>query len=82
MGYGAVVRDGYGVSYNPHPEYLLFCISSFSDCQTTSSEQFEAALVDTLSVMREICTKWNMRRSSSLGKMADFFFSFYVVTDL
>ncbi|CAG0914256.1 unnamed protein product [Notodromas monacha] len=33
--YAAVVPDGYGTSYNPHEEEIVFCISSFKSCPTT-----------------------------------------------
>ena len=33
MGYGAVVPDGYGVSYNLLDDGIIFCVASYFDCQ-------------------------------------------------
>uniref|UniRef100_A0A7D9NKB3 Choline O-acetyltransferase n=1 Tax=Xenopus tropicalis TaxID=8364 RepID=A0A7D9NKB3_XENTR len=38
--YGPVVPNGYGCCYNPQPEHILFCVSSFHDCKDTSSMTF------------------------------------------
>ncbi|CAL4163589.1 unnamed protein product, partial [Meganyctiphanes norvegica] len=40
MGYGPVVPDGYGASYNPHPDYIVFCLSAFNSCPDTSTLEF------------------------------------------
>ena len=40
MGYGAVVPDGYGVSYNLQDNEVIFCIASFHSCAETSSVDF------------------------------------------
>ena len=48
MGYGPVVPDGYGCSYNPHADSIVFCVSSFRSCQTNSSDQFVAQLAASL----------------------------------
>jgi len=68
MCYGPVVPDGYGVSYNPSDDSILFCISSFRSCPSTSSEKFRTALVKSLQQMHDLCVAWNKRRSSSLGE--------------
>ncbi|CAK8678602.1 unnamed protein product [Clavelina lepadiformis] len=66
MCYGAVVPDGYGVSYNPHNDSIVFCVSSFKSCQSTNSKKFVTALGESLKIMANICLLWNQRRSSSL----------------
>jgi len=55
VGYGAVVPDGYGCSYNPCEERIIFCISSFRDCPKTSSSTFASTLADSLEEMRQLC---------------------------
>ena len=35
MGYGPVVENGYGASYNPQSDRIVFCISSFKNCADT-----------------------------------------------
>uniref|UniRef100_F6UEZ5 Choline O-acetyltransferase n=2 Tax=Ciona intestinalis TaxID=7719 RepID=F6UEZ5_CIOIN len=70
MCYGPVVPDGYGVSYNPHSNSIIFCTASFRTCPSTSSEKFVAALVESLHIMKEICVQWNRRRSSSLEHLS------------
>lgn len=57
IGYGAVVPDGYGVSYNPCPQQITFCISSFYSCPETSSDFFARSLEGSLLQMREVCLK-------------------------
>ncbi|XP_039269614.2 choline O-acetyltransferase-like isoform X1 [Styela clava] len=72
MCYGAVVEDGYGVSYNPHPDRIVFCISSFRSCPSTSSEKFAGAITESFRIMNELCRQWNRRRSSSLASCKRF----------
>lgn len=57
MGYGAVVPDGYGVSYNPYPDSVIFCICSFHSCPGTDSRQFAATLEESLKDLREMFIK-------------------------
>lgn len=57
MGYGAVVHDGYGVSYNPYPDSVIFCICSFHSCEETNSRYFVKALTKALGNMRQLFTK-------------------------
>ncbi|XP_048477825.1 choline O-acetyltransferase [Plutella xylostella] len=52
MGYGPVVPDGYGCSYNPKKELVIFCISSFCSSPATSTEAFRQALQEALDSMR------------------------------
>ena len=54
MGYGAVVPDGYGCSYNPQPDSITFCIGSFHTCDMTSSETFAAAITESLTMMHDL----------------------------
>lgn len=53
--YGPVVPDGYGACYNPQPESILFCISSFHSCKETSSTKFVKAVEESLTEMRDLC---------------------------
>ena len=55
MCYGPVVPDGYGACYNPHPDYILVCISSFSSCDDTASHFFAMTLESSLMQMKELC---------------------------
>jgi choline O-acetyltransferase len=57
MGYGAVVPDGYGVSYNPYPGSIIFCICSFHSCISTDSRRFAEKLTQALCDMRQLFVK-------------------------
>ncbi|KAI1291945.1 Choline O-acetyltransferase [Halotydeus destructor] len=57
VGYGAVVPDGYGCSYNPCSNSILFCISSFHSSLETGSEFFGRSLEGSLLQLREICLR-------------------------
>ncbi len=37
MGYGAVIPDGYGVSYNLQANNIIFCVASFFHAHATDS---------------------------------------------
>ncbi|KAJ2947279.1 hypothetical protein O0L34_g16993 [Tuta absoluta] len=52
MGYGAVVPDGYGCSYNPKKESVIFCISSFTSSSVTNTEAFRQSLEEALDSMK------------------------------
>ncbi|XP_007446301.1 PREDICTED: choline O-acetyltransferase [Lipotes vexillifer] len=55
--YGPVVPNGYGACYNPQPESILFCISSFHGCKETSSTKFAKAVEESLIEMRGLCSR-------------------------
>lgn len=55
MGYGPVVENGYGVSYNPQANQIIFCISSFKSFTKTNSQTFGETLSQVLLDMRELC---------------------------
>ncbi|KAM4030342.1 choline O-acetyltransferase [Anomaloglossus baeobatrachus] len=57
--YGPVVPNGYGACYNPQPENILFCISSFRDCKETSSDIFAKSLEESLTAMGDLCVQYN-----------------------
>ncbi|KAG8193670.1 hypothetical protein JTE90_024033 [Oedothorax gibbosus] len=57
VGYGPVVPDGYGCSYNPCSDHIDFCVSSFFSSKETSSDFFAHSLEGSLLNMREICQK-------------------------
>jgi len=57
MGYGAVVPDGYGVSYNPYPDSFIFCICSFHSCSKTDSRRFASVLQESLKEMKLLFIK-------------------------
>ena len=59
MCYGPVVPDGYGASYNPHEDYILFAISSLKDCPTTFSEVFRDKLNKSLNDIYYLCNSIN-----------------------
>lgn len=54
MGYGAVVPDGYGVSYNLQDDFIIFAICSFFSCQSTDSRRFAEALKLSLQEMKDL----------------------------
>ena len=56
MGYGAVVPDGYGVSYNLQNDTVTFAISSFFSCRDTDSRRFAQAVDLSLKEMKELFT--------------------------
>ncbi|XP_055944108.1 choline O-acetyltransferase-like [Argiope bruennichi] len=57
VGYGPVVPDGYGCSYNPCEDHIDFCVSSFFSSKETSSDFFAHSLEGSLLNMGEICEK-------------------------
>jgi len=57
MGYGPVVPDGYGCSYNPHSESIIFCVSTFRSCGMTSTRAFVSQLTDVLDEVAQLLTK-------------------------
>ncbi|CAG2105566.1 unnamed protein product [Medioppia subpectinata] len=59
VGYGPVVADGYGCSYNICQNVITFCISSFFSSCETSSDFFALSLEGSLLQMRELCIKIN-----------------------
>lgn len=62
VGYGAVTPDGYGCSYNPCKDRIVFCISSFVECPHTSSSKFTTKLEESLLEMQELCLGRNTSR--------------------
>ncbi|XP_063217738.1 choline O-acetyltransferase [Bacillus rossius redtenbacheri] len=54
MGYGPVVPDGYGASYNPKPDCIVFCLSAFKSCEHTSTARFARSLEESLGAMRQL----------------------------
>lgn len=57
MGYGPVVPDGYGCSYNPKKDCIVFCISAFNSCPNTSVSRFAQNLEDSLNQMQSLLTR-------------------------
>ncbi|KAL8186853.1 UNVERIFIED_CONTAM: hypothetical protein K2H54_016754 [Gekko kuhli] len=66
--YGPVIPNGYGACYNPQPEHILFCISSFKDCKETSSNRFAKAVGESLTNLRELCIRCNTTKTSTPTK--------------
>ncbi|XP_065371707.1 choline O-acetyltransferase [Calliphora vicina] len=54
MGYGPVTPKGYGCSYNPHPDEIVFCVSAFYSCEDTSASRYAKSLQDSLDIMRDL----------------------------
>lgn len=54
MGYGPVTPKGYGCSYNPHPDEIVFCVSAFYSAHTTSAARYAKALQDSLDMMKAL----------------------------
>lgn len=55
VGYGAVLPDGYGCSYNPMRARIVFCVSCFESCSETSAQKFAATLNSCLLSMQQLC---------------------------
>uniref|UniRef100_A0A3Q3EAR3 Choline O-acetyltransferase n=1 Tax=Hippocampus comes TaxID=109280 RepID=A0A3Q3EAR3_HIPCM len=53
--YGPVVHNGYGACYNPQPDHIVFCVSSFWESTQTSSAVFVKALNEGLLEIRDLC---------------------------
>ncbi|XP_026473876.1 choline O-acetyltransferase isoform X2 [Ctenocephalides felis] len=56
MGYGPVTPAGYGASYNPRPNEIVFCLSAFQSAEHTSTANLSRALSEALTEMRELLT--------------------------
>lgn len=56
MGYGPVCPDGYGASYNPHPEIIVFCLSALNSCEITSTLEFGRNVERALDDMKTLLT--------------------------
>ena len=69
MCYGPVCRDGYGCCYNPLNDEIIFAVSSFADCESTSSKRFLRAIENALGTIGEICSKYHKKRSASFGNL-------------
>ncbi|CAG0880885.1 unnamed protein product [Cyprideis torosa] len=54
MFYGPVVPTGYGASYNPHSQYIVFCVSAFRKCEWTSAFDFGKAIETALDDMHDL----------------------------
>lgn len=54
MGYGPVTPRGYGCSYNPHPDEIIFCVSAFYSADNTSASRYAKSLQDSLDIMRDL----------------------------
>ncbi|XP_023221857.1 choline O-acetyltransferase-like [Centruroides sculpturatus] len=65
VGYGPVVPDGYGCSYNPQEYSIIFCISSFKNNPSTDSEKFAQNLQVSLLEVKELCKSGETAVSTS-----------------
>ncbi|KAL0280935.1 UNVERIFIED_CONTAM: hypothetical protein PYX00_002084 [Menopon gallinae] len=54
MGYGPVVPDGYGASYNPRSNEIVFCLSAWHSCAKTSAWRFARSLCEALDSMQKL----------------------------
>ncbi|KAL3280420.1 hypothetical protein HHI36_017902 [Cryptolaemus montrouzieri] len=57
MGYGPVEPDGYGASYNPKPDSIIFCLSAFWSSEITSTSRFAQVLEESLNSMQALLTR-------------------------
>lgn len=57
MGYGPVDPDGYGASYNPKPDSIVFCLSAFWSSEITSTSRFATALEESLNCMQTLLSR-------------------------
>ncbi|XP_014244845.2 choline O-acetyltransferase isoform X2 [Cimex lectularius] len=54
MGYGPVVPDGYGASYNILDDSVIFCLSAFYFSELTSTPRFAQSLEESLNSMQTL----------------------------
>lgn len=54
MGYGPVTTKGYGCSYNPRSDEIVFCVSAFYRSGHTSAPRYAKALKDALDSMKDL----------------------------
>ncbi|XP_077359731.1 choline O-acetyltransferase b isoform X1 [Festucalex cinctus] len=66
--YGPVVPNGYGACYNPQPDHIVFCVSSFWESTQTSSAVFVKALNEGLLEIKDLCDACG---TGAATKMAD-----------
>ena len=52
-----MVPDGYGVSYNPYSDNVIFCVASFFSCPETNSRKLASELHRSLQDMKLLYTK-------------------------
>ncbi|TTC29627.1 Choline O-acetyltransferase [Bagarius yarrelli] len=64
--YGPVVANGYGACYNPQADHMVFCVSSFRECASTSSLLLAKALDLALNDMRELCNRCNAEKEGGV----------------
>ncbi|KAK4881449.1 hypothetical protein RN001_004768 [Aquatica leii] len=57
VGYGPVDPNGYGASYNPKPNSIVFCLSAFWSSQTTSTSKFAQTLEESLLILQQFLTR-------------------------
>ncbi|XP_044760745.1 choline O-acetyltransferase [Coccinella septempunctata] len=57
MGYGPVEQNGYGASYNPKADCIIFCLSAFWSSEVTSTSRFAQALEESLNMMQALLTR-------------------------
>lgn len=57
MGYGPVEPDGYGCSYNPKENHIIFCISAFWSSENTTSCKFAQSLEESLNAMHSLLNR-------------------------
>lgn len=56
MGYGPVTPKGYGCSYNPKPDEIVFCVSAFYSYENTSAIRYAKSLQESLDIMKNLLT--------------------------
>ncbi|XP_031619166.1 choline O-acetyltransferase isoform X3 [Contarinia nasturtii] len=54
MGYGPVTEKGYGCSYNPRPDEIVFCVSAFYSAGNTSASRYAKSLKESLDSMKDL----------------------------
>lgn len=54
MGYGPVTQKGYGCSYNPRPDEIVFCVSAFYSAGSTCASRYAKSLKESLDSMRDL----------------------------
>ncbi|XP_021925561.1 choline O-acetyltransferase-like isoform X2 [Zootermopsis nevadensis] len=62
MGYGPVVPDGYGASYNPRSNTIVFCLSAFHSCQNTSTWKLAHSLEESLNAMKDMLSSRHTKK--------------------
>ena len=61
MFFASLTPDGYACCYNPSDHHVMFGLSAYNDCTTTSMDAFKVSLLRSLDEMRDILVAENSK---------------------